>query len=283
MQQLHYCLGLPRTCSTVLMNILNENPRIFTTGTCPIPYLIGACKDVSTQMNEFIAMDKDVLNSAYLNFLKQGIKGWFESMTHKPIIFSKSRVWAEYFTHTFALDSNSKYLVTIRDLRDIICSFETLTNKYPNYPIGDAQVSFENNTFEKRIELYCNYKGFGLGRSLHMLPHVMEMVRKYPNNFFILKQEDLNQNPKQILHSIYEWLGEEYFEHDLDNIPVPNYYEHDAIYRCAVTHNTGSKLKKIEPKWSKMMTYEQSQMVIHNNQWFYQTFYPEFLFSHHQH
>ncbi|NDD14561.1 MAG: hypothetical protein EB072_18435, partial [Betaproteobacteria bacterium] len=100
-------------------------------------------------------MDKDVLNEAYLGFLRQGLRGWFESMTDKPIVFSKSRVWAEYFTHTFALNPNSKYLVILRDLRDIICSFENLLNKYPNITIGDTEMPFQHNTFEKRMELYC--------------------------------------------------------------------------------------------------------------------------------
>ena len=277
MQQLHYCLGLPRTCSSVLMNILNENPRIFTTGTCPTPYLISACRDITTQVSEFIAMDKDVLNDAYLNFLRQGLGGWFESMTDKPVVFSKSRVWAEHFTHTFAINPNSKYLVILRDLRDIICSFETLVNKYPNILIGDKDVPFQHNPFEKRMELYCTDGGANLGRPLHMLPHVMEIANKHPNNFFILRHEDFNENPKHGLKLIYQWLNEEYFEHDLDNIPKADYYEHDTVYRSMVTHKTGTKLKKLEPRWPQFMTPEESQLVLHNNSWYYQTFYPEML------
>ena len=277
MQQLHYCLGLPRTCSSVLMNILNENPRIFTPGTCPTPYLISAGRDISTQVSEFIAMDKDVLNEAYLGFLRQGLRGWFESMTDKPVVFSKSRVWAEYFTHTFALNPNSKYLIILRDLRDIICSFENLLNKYPNITIGDTEVPFQHNTFEKRMELYCTDGMANLGRPLHMLPHVVEVAKQHPNNFFLLRHEDFNDNPKQTLKLIYQFLGEEPFEHDFDNIPVPDYYEHDTVYRSMVSHKTGTKLKKLEPRWPQFMTPEQSQLVIQNNLTYYQTFYPEML------
>jgi len=222
-------------------------------------------------------MDKDALNNAYINFLRQGLKGWFESMTDKPVIFSKSRVWAEYFTHTFAINSNSKYLVILRDLRDIICSFETLVHKYPNIIIGDTEVPFQHNTFEKRMELYCTDGMANLGRPLHMLPHLMEVANKHPNNFFFLRHEDFNNNPKEALRLIYQWLGEENFEHDLDNIPVPDYYEHDTVYRSMVSHKTGTKLKKLEPRWPKVMTPEQSQLVLQNNQWYYQTFYPELL------
>ena len=64
MQQLHYCLGLPRTASTLIMNILNENPRIFTTGTCCMPYFLDCCQKRSNEVSEFIALDKDVLHNS---------------------------------------------------------------------------------------------------------------------------------------------------------------------------------------------------------------------------
>ncbi len=277
MQQLHYCLGLPRTASTLIMNILNENPRIFTSGTCSIPYLIDCCQQRSNEVSEFIALDKDVLHKSYINFLRQGMRGWFEAMTDKPIVFSKSRLWAEWLPHTMAIESNSKYLVIIRDLRDIICSFESLIWKYPQVTYGDRENPFYQESFEHRMEMYCKDISSNLGRPLHILPHVMEVAQKYPDNFFIVRHEDFNETPKEALGQIYKFLGEPYFEHDLDNIPLPDYYEHDTTYRALVSHKTGTKFKKLEPRWPKIMTQEQSQAVIHNNRWYYETFYPMFL------
>ena len=155
MQQLHYCLGLPRTASSLIMNILNENPRIFTTGTCAMPYFLDCCQKRSGEVSEFIALDKDVLNKSYINFLRQGMRGWFEAMTDKPIVFSKSRSWSEWLPHTIALDPNSKYLVLLRDLRDIICSFESLAWKYPCVVYSDPKHPFYQLHIEKRMEFYC--------------------------------------------------------------------------------------------------------------------------------
>mgnify|MGYP002013414279 CR=1 FL=1 len=277
MQQLHYCLGLPRTCSSVIMNILNENPRIFTTGTCCMPYLVDACQKRSGEVSEFLALDKEVLNKSYINFLRQGMKGWFEAMTDKPIVFSKSRIWSEYLPHTFAIDPNSKYLVILRDLRDIICSFDSLLWKFPQVGYGDKENPFYRESFDHRIKMYCRDITSLLGRPLKVLPHVLEVAQRNPGSFFICKHENFNDNPRETLHQIYQWLGEEYFEHDFDNIPEPDYKENDSVYRSLVYHKTGTKLKKLEPRWPKIMTEEQSKMVIANNQWYYQTFYPEVL------
>jgi len=277
MQQLHYCLGLPRTCSSVIMKILNENPRIFTTGTCCMPYFFDACQKRSNEVSEFIALDKDVLNNSYINFLRQGMRGWFEAMTDKPIVFSKSRIWSEWLPHTFAIDPNSKYLVILRDLRDIICSFDSLIWKYPQVPYDFNGTPFYQQPFEKRMEVYCTDIQSLLGRPLQMLPHLIEVAQKNPNNFFICKHEHFNEQPRETLQMIYQWLGEPNFEHDFDNIPKSDYYEHDTAYRSLVNHKTGTKLKKLEPRWPKVMTEEQSRVVIENNRWYYETFYPEAL------
>ena len=277
MQQLHYCLGLPRTASTLIMNILNENPRIFTTGTCCMPYFFDVCKSRSGEVAEFVALDKDVLDKSYINFLRQGMRGWFEAMTDKPIVFSKARSWLEWFPTTFAIDPNSKYLVILRDLRDIICSFESLLWKYPQVTYGDRENPFYQEPFEKRMEIYCTDGTSLLGRPLHRLPHLVEVAQKNPNSFFICKHEHFNDKPRETLQMIYQWLGEPNFEHDLDNIPEPDYKENDTVYRSLVSHKTRTKLEKLESRWPKMMTKEQSDAVIANNLWYYKTFYPEAL------
>jgi hypothetical protein len=111
-----------------------------------MPYfmLMHVMKD-QDEVSEFIALDKDVLNKSYINFLRQGMRGWFEAMTDKPIVFSKSRIWSEWLPHTFAIDPNSKYLVILRDLRDIICSFDSLLWKYPQVVYGDREKPFYKN------------------------------------------------------------------------------------------------------------------------------------------
>tara|TARA_B100000131_G_scaffold268362_1_gene267113 strand:+ start:262 stop:1089 length:828 start_codon:yes stop_codon:yes gene_type:complete len=275
MKQLHYCLGLPRTCSTVLMNILNENPKIFTTSTCPVPYLIKSCHETLNNTPDFASLDKDLLHKSYISFLREGMRGWYENMTDKPIVFSKSRLWSEYFHYTFSIDSNSKYLVILRDLREIICSFESLLWKYPE--VRSSTKPFNQLSFEERMEIYCTDESSLLGRPLSILPHVMEIKQKNPNNFYILCQEDFNDNPREVLQNIYVWLGQEHFEHNLDNIAKSGYYEHDNVYRSLVSHKVRKKLEKLETRWKKIMTKEQSNLVISNNRWYYETFYPEEL------
>lgn len=275
MKSIHYCIGLPRSGSTLLMNILQQNPLIFSSSTCPTPYLLDSCKDTASSISEFIAMKQDVLNDCLINFFKHGNEGWFSSLTEKPIVISKNRAWDTSINFLFRTYENPKFILCLRDLRDIICSFEKLAIKFPVWNIGSKEDPVHTMSFDKRMEIYCTDTGANLGRPLHFLPHVFEWIQKRPNNFFLFRFEDFNRNPEKILKHIYNFLELPLYDHDLNNINQSDQYEHDTVYRTLVTHKTEKQFKKIEPSWPSMMSEDQSDSVIFNNKWYYQTFYPE--------
>lgn len=275
MKDIMYCIGLPRSGSTLLMNILQQNPNIFTSSTCPTQYLLEGAKQAAGNVSEFIAMDQDQLNNSLTNYVKYGMQGWFSAMTDKPVCISKSRGWDRYINFLFHAYEEPKFIVTTRDLRDIICSFEKLGYKYPIWNIGSREDPFHMLPIEKRIEIWCTDIGGNLGLPLKNLVHVFEWMQKRPKNFFLFRFEDFNENPNRSLQKIYQWLNMPYFEHDLNNIPLAAQYEHDTAYRALVSHKTERKVRKLEPSWPKMMNDHQSNLVLQNNQWFYSTFYPE--------
>lgn len=275
MKTIHYAIGLPRSGSTLLMNILQQNPNIFTSSTCPTTYLLEGAKQAACNVSEFVAMEQDSLNNSLTNYVKFGMQGWFSAMTDKPIVFSKSRGWDKYLNFLFHAYENPKFIVIIRDLRDIICSFEKLSYKYTHWIIGDVNNQFHMLPLEKRLELWCTDMNGNLGLPLHNLKHVYEWMLKRPNNFFIHRFEDFNERPNESLQQIYQWLELPHFQHDLNNVPQAAQYEHDSIYRALVTHKTEPRVRKLEPSWPKMLSPYHSELVLKNNEWFYKTFYPE--------
>jgi hypothetical protein len=259
------------------MNILQQNPMIFTSSTCPTTYLLEGAKQAASNVSEFIAMDQDQLNNSLTNYVKHGMNGWFEAMTNKPIAISKSRGWDKYLNFLFHAYENPKFIVCLRDLRDIICSFEKLAYKYPVWNIGSKEDPFHMLPFEKRMEIWCTDVGGNLGLPLKNMQHVYEWMMKRPSNFFLFRFEDFNENPNRSLQQIYRWLEMPNFEHDLNNVELAKQYEHDTAYRALVSHKTERRVRKLEPSWPKIMDERQSQLVLQNNEWFYKTFYPEIL------
>ena len=275
MKTIHYAIGLPRSGSTLLMNILQQNPDIFTSSTCPTTYLLDGAKSAAGNVSEFIAMDQDQMHNSLTNYVKHGTNGWFEAMTDKPIVVSKSRGWDKHLNTLFKIYKEPKFIVILRDIRDIICSFEKLSYKYPVWNIGSQEAPFHMLPFEKRMELWCTDAGGNLGLPLMNMPHVYEWMNRRPNNFFLFRFEDFNKDPNRSLQHIYQWLNLPGYKHDLNNVELAKQYEHDTAYRSLVSHKTESRVRQLEPSWPKMMTKEQSDLIIHHNEWFYQTFYPE--------
>ena len=275
MQQLHYIMGLPRTCSTVLSRILCENPRVFVTNTCPTPYLIHHSNNAIRDGAEFRAMDMNLMNKCYNNFLYKGLKAWFETLTDKPIVISKSRMWMSYLPYAFNFDKKSKYIIIVRDLRDIFCSYEGVVWKHTHLP-----QEHHTKALEKRFDAMTDYNsGSKLGPWLMRLPRIIELIFKNQDKFFVMKQEQFTNNPNEVIRDLYKFIDEENFTHDLNNIPDAPYLENDNAYQQPITHDVRKKLEKLQPRWPDKLTEHESEYVLNKFEWYYKVFYPEVLKS----
>jgi hypothetical protein len=78
-----------------------------------------------------------------------------------------------------------------------------------------------------------------------------------------------------MLRRIYDFLGLEYFEHDLDNIEQSALFEHDnAYFREKTDHHTKpSLLPWKEPK--RVLSESFHEKIVKENTWFYKSFYPD--------
>ena len=275
MKKLHFCGGLPRSGSTVLMNILQQNPRIFTTGTCALPEILHTHVLIKSRFREsFQAMSVDQADSAMFGLIHGATKGWFEGLTHKPVVISKNRMWSELF-HLY---KNSKYIVTVRDLRDIVESFEKVNSRtLALHSFGDR------NIFTPAMHKHEKYRHyFDESNSLSVpltteIPRMMEVFTRKENNILFVRYEDFTKEPIYILKKIYNFLEEDWFEHDLNHIDQSELFEHDhAYFRERTDHVTKrSFVYYKEPERSLPDSFHQK--VLTENKWFYQSFYPEAL------
>lgn len=267
--QLNICTGLPRSGSTVLMNILQQNPRIFTSGTCVLPRLL---KDLLTRVRvkeEFLAMSQNSSDKALYGFIRGSALGWYSGLTDKPVVFSKSRYWSE-FLHLFP---DAKILVTVRDLRDIIESFEKLEGKtLSTHTYTDDNTVVASMTMQEKFQYYVNRMN-PMNASLRTeIPRCMDLFES--GRVMFLRYEDFTQQPEYMLKKIYRFLGEEYYEHDLSNIELNDNYEHDNVYYAEkISHVTDREFQYYkEPNRQLPDWFHEG--VVRENEWFYNAFYP---------
>lgn len=272
MKQINMCTGLPRSGSTVLMNILQQNPKVFTTSTCALPDLIHQHILIKSRFREsFQAMDPVQADNAMYHLIQGAAQGWFKGLTNKPIVISKSRSWSN-LTHLF---EDSKIIVTVRDLRDVVESFERLQrNTKSLHTFGD------NNTLVSAMTDYEKYNYyFNTSNSLTIplqteLPRMMELFKKDRSRVLFVRYEDFTRDPNKILSQIHRLLGLDNFYYDLDNIEQSEMFEHDhAYFRERTSHRTNPSFQyytscvRTLPDWFQ-------ERILKEYRWFYEGFYP---------
>jgi hypothetical protein len=273
MKTLHFCGGLPRSGSTILMNILQQNPEIFTTGTCALPDLLHQHVLIKSRYREsFQAMSTEQADRAMHGLVLGATQGWFEALTDRSVVISKNRSWS----NLFHLYPKSKYIVMIRDLRDIVESFERINSKtLVLHSYGDAGIFTPAMHEHEKFKYYFNEANSLSDPLWKEVPRMMEWFKKGDKNIIFIRYEDFVQDPIYMLKKLYNFLALDWYEHDLNNIPQSEMIEHDhAYFRERTDHHTDPVFKfNYNPPRSLPNSFHQK--IIDEHQWFYKGFYPD--------
>lgn len=230
--------GLPRSGSTLLANILNQNPRFYASKTSGLPSLLSNIKTGYEEILEHrISPDFDKKR----NVLKSVVEGYYKDID-KEVIFDRNRVWShEAFLAKEVFGDDVKFLVCVRDLTEILASFEKLYRKQDGYfDLLDKRNHPEKfSTLSGRLELWSSANG-PVGRVFNSLK---EMVYK-TENAYIIPFEELTKYPENVMKNIYNFLEEDYYEqHDFNNVESVS-EENDLMHGILDLHKTR---KKVEP------------------------------------
>jgi sulfotransferase len=275
MKTIHFCGGLPRSGSTILMNILQQNPRIFTTGTCALPDLISNHILIKSRYREsFQAMSTEQADKAMYGLVHGATQGWFEGLTPKPIVISKNRGWSSIF-HLY---NRSKYIVMVRDLRDIVESFERVNDKIlALHAYGDAGVFTPAMHQHEKYKHYFDEPNAFSDALQREVPRLMEVFKRTKNRVMFIRYEDFTVDPNQMLTKLYHFIEEEPFQHNLNKIEQSEVFEHDhAYFRERTDHKTLPTFRYFE---QPVRTLPESfhNRILKEYRWFYEGFYPNEL------
>ena len=83
MEKIFYNASLPRSGSTLLQNVLAQNPDIYATPTSGLSTLLQSAKDTFTMRAEFASLDKNLMKKAFLGYLRGGIEGFADNLSDK--------------------------------------------------------------------------------------------------------------------------------------------------------------------------------------------------------
>ena len=248
--------GLPRAGSTLLSTLLNQNPRFHSGPSSPV---LGAM---------FATHDNFQNNELYTGYPKPNqvneivgsvIRHWYSDV-EQEVIFDKNRAWSARvpFIEGY-IGQEAKIIVPVRRVDEILTSLLTMVHRN-TFVEGQPRINFvdeqlvKNNipiSDENRCQYLLTTQGGIVWESLNAVKLGVEAG--HADKFLFVDYNNLVEDPQKELNEIYEFLGEEPFDHTFDGLT--NEYREDDLttYGLSDMHEVHSKLEKTSPDPSTVL------------------------------
>jgi len=269
MQEIFYNSSLPRSGSTLLQNILAQNPEFYCSPTSGVSQLISACVRQFNHGDAWKAQGHNAMTPHFLSFCKGGIFTYYSSLTKKKYIVDKSRSWTQQYALLKKLDPNLKVVCMVRDLRSVFASLEKKVRQNPERENWVTNVGeLKGLTVESRVQQWS--KVVPIGPPVNFLMNAIETG--YAENILFIKYEDLVKKPEREIKKVYKYFGAEFYpEHDFKNITQLT-HENDTIFGIYGDHQLRGELKELPQDYEKVLGKTISDNIKKSYKWFYDYF-----------
>jgi sulfotransferase len=271
MNKIFFQSSLPRSGSTLLQNIMGQNPDFYVTPTSPLYECIFSSKRTYSFEPTFKAINQKEAKSAFIGYCKGAMRGYFEALTDKKFVLDKSRGWlGEYNFLETILEEKPKMICTVRDMRDIFCSFEKLYRRDPSKtPTYQDWTQLAGTTVQKRIDINAGLSPLGLH-----IDRLIEIFRlKEAKHILFIRYEDLCLYPEREIKRVYDYLGVPFWEHhNFDNIQQIT-VEDDSFHAGLTDHTINSIVKMSPSNAVEILGEDVCEWIYNNYKWFFETFH----------
>jgi sulfotransferase len=243
--------GLPRSGSTLLSAILNQNPDLHCGAISPVLEIMYYTEQYFEGSEQALAYPKP---EQHHKIISSVIDNYYSDREEKYII-DKCRAWPnnvdraqEYITKT------PKILCPVRDVLEILTSFIEMIHRNSN------QLSFiDTRLIEKGYALTdnnrCDYLMSQDGIVDQSLYAFGEGFRKGCEKYMhIIEYNDLVNHPEETMRKIYKFLDIPHYSHDFNNV-FHKYREKDnKIYGLSDMHEVRKEVRKTSKRPEEVLS-----------------------------
>jgi len=267
--------GLPRSGSTLMMNILAQNPNIAVTPTSGLIDLVAHVRDVSEQNPVIKALPEEVRQLKRYNMVKGLVEGYFTDYAdgkNKPrrkgskataaqVYVDKNRGWPRFPMYEFMNGMHKelcggevKVLVCVRDVREVLASWErmsrrTAEKKKPPLPAGKPLLAA---SILGRVQFLMSPSS-AVGYSINMISEMVD--RGLGDNMLFIDYNHLTSDPEAVFKSIYEHIEEPNYKHNFNKVNQVT-VENDEVHGFIDLHDIKSKVAPKKDTWPTVFSKE---------------------------
>lgn len=233
MDKLYFLSGMPRTGTTVLSSILNQNPNIHCTSTSGmLDFLAG----VDSVYYEISKRYSDINPNQIKNIFKSIAKSYYNHVDEN-IVVDKWRGWAANINQIKEIiDPNPKIICTYRPIEEIITSFLFLLEQ-------DSDNFVDKNLIQNRISITNENRALYLWNE-GVVGECYFFIKKIINdkNILFVSYQDLVNIPFLTLEKIYNYWELDMYKHNFINLKT-KIDDNDDHWQLKNLHVIRSKIK----------------------------------------
>jgi len=251
MKTYYFDCGLPRSGSTLLGSLLNQNLQIHAGPLSPVFEVMYYTRD-RLQGEQAQAHPKPQI---FKSMVENVIDTYYRDI-EEPVVVDRCRAWPahidlikEYIT------PDPKIICTVRHPLEILASFIDLINNSRSVSFIDKALLNQNMfiTNDTRCELMMNPGGI-VWESMNALATAFRQNQTQHIHF--IQYDDLVSDPKKVMQGIHSFLKMKPYEYDFENIEN-KYREKDTdVYGLPKMHEVRSKIEKTSRHYSEVLSEE---------------------------
>lgn len=191
-RQLRFLSGLPRSGSTLLTKVMNQNPEVFASSTSP---LLDYVQHSAIYLSELKRQHSSGHYIDVSRVIKASVFSFYDS--DKRIIVDKNRGWiGNYRAIEKDLESEPKIILTLRPVEEVVTSFYKL---------------FESNGDKQSIQ-WC------WENQVKNIYDLLMFSYETKDKLCIVEYKDLISDTQSVLSKVENFIGAEPIQYDLNNI-----------------------------------------------------------------
>ena len=212
----YFMAGLPRSGSTLLKSIIDQNPNIHANPVSPVMELMYWNDHYFTDSEQYLGYPKPksahkVISSIIDNY-------YFD--TEEPIVIDHCRAWSNNIERIKTyITPNPKIICPVRNVLEVLTSFITMVHR------NSDQVSFiDQHLIEKGFPVNddnrCDYLMSKEGIVEQALwAQSQAFIRGDDKKYLLMVEyDDLVNSSDETMRKIYEFLELDYYQHDFGNV-----------------------------------------------------------------
>lgn len=209
----HFISGLPRSGSTLLSAILRQNPRFSASMSSPVAALFSAVLPKMGGAGEYASFFSDERRRQILISLFEAYHR--ADIEQGKLVFDTNRTWTAKLSLLHALFPAAKVVCCVREVPWVIDSVESLVRRNATEVSRMFSGKSAVNVYGRVKDLMDSERGL-IGLPWGSLREAW--FGEHAHKLIVVRYESLATDPSNVVHRLYEALGEQPFAHDFEHI-----------------------------------------------------------------